>query len=163
MRADGSRPVASLIFRRARPEDLTVIVGLLADDPIGRTRESGAAELDECYADAFAAIERDPNQLLAVAERDGRVVGMLQLSFIPGLTRRGMWRGQIEGVRVASAERGGGIGRAMIEWAIAESRRRGCGLVQLTSDKRRSRAHEFYEALGFQATHEGYKLPLRSD
>ena len=71
-----------------------------------------------------------------------------------------MWRGQIEGVRVASAERGGGIGRAMIEWAIAESRKRGCGLVQLTSDKRRSGAHAFYEALGFQATHEGYKLPL---
>ena len=71
-----------------------------------------------------------------------------------------MWRGQIEGVRVASAERGGGIGRAMIAWAIAESRKRGCGLVQLTSDKRRAGAHAFYEALGFQATHEGYKLPL---
>ena len=114
----------------------------------------------ERYAEAFAAIEQDPNQLLAVAERDGRVVGVLQLSFIPGLTRRGMWRGQIEGVRVASGERGGGIGRAMIAWAIAEARKRGCGLVQLTSDKRRAGAHAFYEALGFQATHEGYKLPL---
>jgi GNAT superfamily N-acetyltransferase len=71
-----------------------------------------------------------------------------------------MWRGQIERVRVAAAERGTGIGRAMIEWAVAECRERGCGLVQLTSDKRRSGAHEFYEALGFQATHEGYKLSL---
>jgi GNAT superfamily N-acetyltransferase len=149
-----------LTFRRARVNDLGVIVGLLADDPIGRTRESSTAELDENYAEAFAAIEQDPNQLLAVAERDGRIVGVLQLSFIPGLTRSGMWRGQIEGVRVAAAERGGGTGRAMIEWAIAESRKRGCGLVQLTSDKRRSGAHAFYEALGFQATHEGYKLPL---
>jgi GNAT superfamily N-acetyltransferase len=155
------RPIgAPLIFRRARMGDLGVIVRLLADDPIGRMRESSAAELDERYAKAFAAIEQDPNQLLAVAERDGEIVGTLQLSFIPGLTRQGMWRGQIEGVRVAAAERGGGIGRAMIEWAVGESRRRGCGLVQLTSDKRRSGAHAFYEALGFQATHEGYKLPL---
>jgi GNAT superfamily N-acetyltransferase len=151
---------APLTFRRARGNDLGVIVGLLADDPIGRTRESSTAELDENYAEAFAAIEQDPNQLLSVAERDGRIVGVLQLSFIPGLTRSGMWRGQIEGVRVAAAERGGGTGRAMIEWAIAESRKRGCGLVQLTSDKRRAEAHAFYEALGFQATHEGYKLPL---
>ena len=149
-----------LAFRRARAEDLGVIVALLADDPIGRTRESGAAESGSRYAEAFAAIEQDPNQLLAVAERDGMTVGVLQLSFIPGLTRSGMWRGQIEGVRVASAERGTGIGRAMIEWAIAQSRERGCGLVQLTSDKRRAGAHAFYEALGFQATHEGYKLPL---
>ena len=151
---------APLIFRRARTDDLEAIVGLLADDPIGRMRESSAAELDKRYAEAFAAIGQDPNQLLAIAERDRQIVGILQLSFIPGLTRSGMWRGQIEGVRVAAAERGAGIGRAMIEWAIAESRRRGCGLVQLTSDKRRAGAHAFYEALGFQATHEGYKLPL---
>ena len=155
-----TRYVAPLTFRSARADDLRIIVELLADDPIGRARESSAAELDECYAQAFAAIGQDPNQLLAVAERDGRIVGVLQLSFIPGLTRRGMWRGQIEGVRVAAAERGGGIGRAMIEWGIAQCRKRGCGLVQLTSDKRRDGAHAFYEALGFQATHEGYKLPL---
>jgi len=153
----------TLAFRRARAEDLGVIVALLADDPIGRTRESSAAELDRRYWEAFAAIEKDPNQLLAVADREGQVVGVFQLSFIPGLTRSGMWRGQIEGVRVASAERGTGTGRAMIEWAISESRKRGCGLVQLTSDKRRSGAHAFYEALGFQAMHEGYKLTLRPD
>src|SRR5215218_9430044 len=110
-----------LTFRRAQAADLGVIVGLLADDPIGRERESTGAEFDRRYAAAFAAIERDANQLLVVAERDGWIVGVLQLSFIPGLTRSGMWRGQIEGVRVASAERGNGIGRAMIEWTIAQS------------------------------------------
>ena len=86
-----------LAFRRARAEDLGVIVALFADDPIGRTRESGAAEPDPRYAEAFAAIEQDPNQLLAVAERDGMTVGVLQLSFIPGLTRSGMWRGRSRG------------------------------------------------------------------
>ena len=150
----------AVAFRRALSGDLGAIVALLADDPIGSGRESTGPLLDPCYAEAFAAIERDPNQLLAVAERDGRVVGCLQLSFIPGLTRRGLWRGQIEGVRIATDARGTGIGRAMLRWAIEECRNRGCGLVQLTSDKRRTEAHGFYEGLGFRATHQGYKLAL---
>jgi GNAT superfamily N-acetyltransferase len=152
--------MGSLSFRRAVSDDVAALVALLADDPIGSGRERAAMPLDPCYAEAFSAIERDPNQLLAVAERDGRVIGVLQLSFIPGLARGGMWRGQIEGVRVAASERGAGTGRSMLEWAIEECRKRGCGMVQLTSDKRRSAAHGFYEALGFRATHEGYKLPL---
>jgi len=152
--------MGSVIFRRAVSEDVPALVALLADDPIGSGRESAALPLDSRYAEAFAAIERDANQLLAVADRDGRAIGVLQLSFIPGLTRRGMWRGQIEGVRVAAGERQDGIGRAMLEWAVEECRKRGCGMVQLTSDKRRSAAHGFYEALGFRPTHEGYKLSL---
>jgi GNAT superfamily N-acetyltransferase len=147
-------------YRPARRDDLPAIVALLADDPIGGGREAAGEALHPCYAEAYLAIERDSNQLLAVAEREGRIVGCLQLSFIPGLTRQGMWRGQIEGVRVAGSERGGGIGRAMLAWAIAECRRRGCGLVQLTSDERRPDAHRFYETLGFRATHRGYKLAL---
>ena len=152
--------IDSVAFRRAISADLTTIVALLAADPIGRDRENPAAQLDVRYRDAFAAIDRDPNQLLAVAERRGEVIGVLQLSFVPGLTRRGMWRGQIEGVRVAAEERGSGVGRTLIEWAIEECRKRGCGLVQLTSDKLRSGAHGFYETLGFEATHWGYKLSL---
>ena len=147
-------------FRRAKAKDLQAIVALLADDPLGRDREDDGPELDPCYREAFVAIERDPNQVLAVAERDNRIIGVLQLSFIPGLTRRGMWRGQIEGVRVAANERGSGVGRRMVEWAIDECRNRGCGLVQLTSDERRPDAHRFYDGLGFRATHRGYKLPL---
>lgn len=149
-----------VVFRRGTSGDLEVIVALLADDPLGRERESPAPQLDAGYRDAFAAINRDPHQLLVVAERGGRVVGVLQLSFIPGLTRRGMWRGQIEGVRIGASERGGGIGRSLLKWAIQECRNRGCGLVQLTSDERRPDAHSFYEALGFRATHRGYKLSL---
>jgi GNAT superfamily N-acetyltransferase len=152
--------VPAIVFRRARASDLETIVALLADDPLGRERESPAAGLHTGYRAAFAAIDADPNQLLAVAERHEHVIGVLQLSFIPGLTRRGMWRGQIEGVRVAAGERGEGVGRTFIEWAIGQCRARGCGLVQLTSDKRRPAAHRFYEALGFEATHEGYKLTL---
>jgi ribosomal protein S18 acetylase RimI-like enzyme len=147
----------ALTIRRATSADLAAIVGLLADDALGSTREEPG---NPCYAEAFAAIERDPNQFLAVAEDGGEIVGCLQLSFIPGLSRRGLWRGQIESVRVASARRGGGLGRRLFEWAIAECRRRGCGLVQLTTDKARPDALRFYESLGFTASHEGMKLAL---
>ena len=148
------------MLRRATLEDLPSIVHMLADDELGRSREDPRTPLDPRYLSAFAAIDRDPNQLLAVAELEGRIVGCLQLSFIPGLSRLGMWRGQIESVRVASTERGGGIGRTMIEWAIEQCRARGCGLVQLTTDKSRVEAHAFYEGLGFEASHEGMKRKL---
>ena len=147
-------------IRRATATDLTAIVRLLADDALGRARENPGPPLDPCYAEAFAAIERDPNQFLAVAEDGGEVVGCLQLTFIPGLSRRGLWRGQIESVRVASARRGSGLGRILFTWAIEECRRRGCGLVQLTTDKARPDALRFYESLGFVASHEGIKLVL---
>lgn len=147
-------------LRRATAADLEAIVALLADDVLGRARENPGSPLDPCYAEAFAAIERDPNQLLAVAEEGGAIVGCLQLSFIPGLSRRGLWRGQIESVRVASSRRGGGLGRKLFDWAIEECRRRGCGLVQLTTDKGRPEARRFYESLGFVASHEGMKLEL---
>ncbi|MCB1510935.1 MAG: GNAT family N-acetyltransferase [Hyphomicrobiaceae bacterium] len=147
-------------FRRATAADLETIVVLLADDPLGAQREDITLPLNPRYIAAFEAIDTDPNQLLAVVEHDDAIVGCLQLSFMPGLSRLGQWRGQIESVRIAAARRGTGLGRRMFEWAIAECRERGCGLVQLTSDKSRSDALRFYESLGFVASHEGFKLAL---
>jgi ribosomal protein S18 acetylase RimI-like enzyme len=149
-----------MLCRAATACDLPAILALLVDDDLGKLREDLGPPLNPRYLEAFAAIERDPNQLLAVAEQGGQVVGCLQLTFIPGLSRLGMWRGQIEAVRVAAAQRGSGVGRAMLLWAIEQCRARGCGLVQLTTDKRRAAAHRFYESLGFQASHEGMKLAL---
>ncbi|MBI3515589.1 MAG: GNAT family N-acetyltransferase [Proteobacteria bacterium] len=146
--------------RPAVAADLPPIVALLADDPLGQSREDASLPLDPKYRDAFEALRRDPNQLLVVADAGGAVVGCLQLTFIPGLSRRGAWRGQIESVRIAGSHRGAGLGRQLFEWAIAECRRRGCGLVQLTTDKARPDALRFYEQLGFKATHEGLKLAL---
>lgn len=147
-------------FRPASISDLPAILALLADDVLGRRREALGPPLDPRYAQAFHAIDGDPNQLLAVAEQGGEVVGCLQLTFIPGLSRVGAWRGQIESVRVASRLRGSGLGRAFLEWAIETCRQRGCALVQLTTDKRRADAHRFYQSLGFVASHEGLKLDL---
>lgn len=152
--------MGAVTFRRATASDLPAIVAMLADDGLGRGREDASLPLAHGYLDAFAAIEADSNQMLGVAEADGVVVGTLQLTFLPGLSHKGAWRGQVESVRVASSRRGTGLGQAMLEWAVGECRARGCRMVQLTTDKTRVDAHRFYERLGFKASHEGFKLQL---
>jgi GNAT superfamily N-acetyltransferase len=148
------------LFRRATQNDLPAIVRLLADDPLGAQRERFEDPLPGAYGDAFAAIDRDPNNELVVLERAGEVIGVLQLTFIPYLTYQGGWRALIEGVRIDARFRSGGLGRQLFEWAIARARERGCHLIQLTSDKARPDAIRFYESLGFVASHEGMKLKL---
>jgi GNAT superfamily N-acetyltransferase len=152
---------STVVLRRAEASDVPAIVDLLAADPLGATRDGvyTAEDLD-AYQRAFGAIDVDPAQLLVVAQAGPDLVATLQLSFIPGLARRGALRAQIEAVRVHESYRSRGLGAAMMNWAIDEARRRGCGLVQLTSDKSRPDAHRFYTQLGFEASHEGMKLPL---
>jgi GNAT superfamily N-acetyltransferase len=148
-------------LRRAVAQDLPGIVSLLADDALGSTREAVTAEDGlRPYREAFDAIDADVAHLLIVATGPDEVLGTMQLSFIPGLSRRGGLRCQIEAVRVRRDYRDRGLGSAMFEWAIAEARRRGCSLVQLTTAKSRSDAHRFYDRLGFVASHEGLKLEL---
>ncbi|HET9143441.1 GNAT family N-acetyltransferase [Actinophytocola sp.] len=146
-----------LTIRRARAADVAAIVAMLADDPLGAGRERPG---DPRYAEAFATLDADPHQLLAVAEADGEVVGTLQLTFIAGLSRIGATRAQIEAVRVRTDQRGGGLGQRLVEWAIEQARARGCAMVQLTTDVSRTDAHRFYTRLGFAATHVGMKLAL---
>ncbi len=147
-----------LVIRPATPEDIPAIVALLAADSLGVGRES-PDDLTP-YQEAFDRLAADPNQYPTVAVRDGRVVGTLQLSVIPGLSRRGATRTIIEAVRVHADERGNGLGTQLIEWAVAESRALGANLVQLTSDLSRVDAHRFYERLGFTGSHLGFKLQL---
>ena len=149
-----------LTFRRAIAADLPTIIDLLADDVLGAGRESVRAEYVARYQAAFADIEADCNQFLCVVEDGSDVVGTLQLTIIPGLSRGGAKRAQIEAVRVSSSRRNEQIGEAMFKWAIDYSRSQGCSLVQLTTDKERPDAHRFYDRLGFEATHIGYKLLL---
>ena len=155
----GSSPV---VLRRAEAVDLPAIVDLIAADQLGATRDGvNTAEDLAAYQAAFEAIDRDPAHLLVVAQSGPDIVATMQLSFLPGLARRGALRAQIEAVRVDAAYRSRGLGAAMFTWAINESRQRNCALVQLTTDKSRTTAHRFYERLGFVASHEGMKLSLR--
>ncbi|GAA1921333.1 GNAT family N-acetyltransferase [Streptomyces sodiiphilus] len=146
------------VIRPATAEDVPAIVAMLADDPLGARRES-PGELG-VYRAAFARIAADPGQRLVVAARDARPVGTLQLTVIPGLSRRGASRALIEAVRVHASERGNGLGGELIRWAVAEARREGCAVIQLTSDATRTDAHRFYTRLGFTASHVGFKMAL---
>lgn len=150
--------MGDLEIRPAVEDDIAAIVAMLADDPLGAQRES-PDDLSP-YLAAFERLSADPNQRLVTAVRGGRIVGTLQLTVIPGLSRRGATRSVVEAVRVHADERGSGLGTQLIQWAIDESRRLGCALVQLTSDASRTDAHRFYERLGFSASHVGFKLPL---
>ncbi|MEZ5648962.1 MAG: GNAT family N-acetyltransferase [Burkholderiaceae bacterium] len=149
-----------LQFRLAGAADVTAIVVLLADDPLGATREQAVSPLPDAYVRAFADIEADPNNELWLAVRGQSVVGVAQLTVIPTLTRGGCRRGLIEGVRVASSERGSGVGSRLIEMIAVRARALGCGMLQLTSDKRRTDAGRFYERLGFVPSHVGFKRDL---
>lgn len=151
---DGAR----FTVRPATRADLPDLVTMLADDPLGRSREGAPAPV---YEAAFDRIDADPNQLLAVLTGPaGAVVGTLQLTVIPGLSRGGATRGQIEAVRIRADHRGRGLGGPFVRWAVDEARRRGCALVQLTTDRSRRDAHRFYARLGFVDSHVGMKLDL---
>lgn len=147
-------------IRPARRADLSAIVRLLADDPLGAGRERWAEPLPDPYRRAWDAIERDPNNDILVAEAGGAIVGCLQLTLIPGLSHTGTTRAQVEAVRIAASHRGSGLGGRLIDDAIKRARAAGCGMVQLTTDKSRTDAHRFYERRGFVASHEGMKLKL---
>jgi GNAT superfamily N-acetyltransferase len=154
----GPSPV---VLRRAAASDLPAIVDLLAADQLGANRDGVRTAGDlAAYQRAFRAIDSDQAHLLVVAESGRDIVGTMQLSFIPGLARRGALRAQIEAVRVHADYRSRGLGAAMFMWAIDEARQRGCALVQLTTDKSRPDAHRFYERMGFVPSHEGMKLAL---
>ncbi len=145
-------------FRRATAADIAAIVAMLADDPLGAQRETP----DDLapYAAAFAAVSANPHQILVVADAGGEAVGTAQVTFMAGLSHLGLWRAEIEAVRVRADRRRTGLGTLLIEWCIVEARVRGCGLVQLTSNSARADARRFYERLGFKASHTGFKLRL---
>jgi len=151
--------MTALAFRPATQSDLPTILMLCAGGAIGPADDPANAG-DPCYLDAFNAITSDPNHEMIIAELAGKPVGCLQISYLPGLTRRGMWRGILENVHISADQRGQGLGSQMILWAVEKCRARGCGMVQLTSNKQRTDAHRFYRTLGFDQSHEGFKLML---
>ncbi|MEP6945898.1 MAG: GNAT family N-acetyltransferase [Acidobacteriota bacterium] len=150
-----------LNIRNATLEDLPEIIRLIADDFLGRQRESFELPIASTYVDAFREIVADPNNELVVAELDGAIVGTLQLTFTPSLSFQGGRRSTIESVRVDDKLRGRGIGREMMLWVIERARMRKCVSIQLTSHVERPRAHDFYERLGFEKSHVGMKLKLK--
>ncbi len=150
---------SSITIRRARRDDVGIIVGMLADDPLGSARERLEDPLPRSYFAAFDALESASHIQLVVAEEgDGTVVGCLQLCILPGLSSQGASRGLIEDVRVAAHCRNRGIGERLVQWAVAEARAGGCKLVELFTHHTRVDAQRFYKRLGFQPSHVGMTL-----
>ncbi|WP_417309995.1 GNAT family N-acetyltransferase [Devosia sp.] len=147
-----------LTYRPATADDLPFIVNQIVEDSVVEPDDDPQAI--ELYLPALAAIDADPNQELLIAEYEGKAVGSMQLSYLPGIARRGQWRGLIEAVHIRPESRNLGLGSEMIGHAIAKCKARGCGVVQLTSNKNRIDAHRFYRKLGFAQSHEGSKLTL---
>jgi GNAT superfamily N-acetyltransferase len=152
--------MSDITFRDARKDDLQTLVALLADDDIAEGREQAKSDLLPAYSAAFDDMAKSPDNRILVAERDGDIIGSLQIVYVPGLSRQGAKRAIVESVRVSSKARGQNIGTLLMKEAIAQAKAAGCKLVQLTSDKRRTRAHLFYRRLGFIQSHEGFKLDL---
>lgn len=151
---------APITIRRARRDDVTAIVHMLADDALGGPRERIEDPLPAVYFDAFERVDRDPNIRLVVAEEGGAVIGCLQLCILPGISSQGSSRGLIEDVRVASHLRSRGIGEQLVQWAVTEARANGCKLVELLTSNSRVDAQRFYERLGFSRSHVGMTLRL---
>lgn len=148
------------IFRQAIEADLPAIIAMLADDFLGAGREDASLPLNEAYIRAFRAIEASTDQFLFVFDLESEVIGTVQISIMPGLSHKGMWRCQIEGVRIAEAYTSKGYGAKMIRAALDFGRQKGCGVAQLTSSLPRERAQAFYERLGFEKSHVGMKIKL---
>lgn len=149
-----------LAYRNATPADLPFIIALIVEDSVVQTGDDPADAAHPDYVNALREIDADPNQEMFVVEENGIPVGCFQLSYLPGLMRRGMKRGQIEVVHVAEGHRNRGLGGEMMRWAIERCRQHRCAMVQLTSNKKRLDAHRFYERLGFLKSHEGFKYYL---
>ncbi|MDO5978449.1 GNAT family N-acetyltransferase [Flavivirga spongiicola] len=146
-------------FRKATKKDIPMIVGMLADDELGKARENFQMPLPTEYLQAFSRINSDENQeLIVVEDESSEIIGTLQLTFIQYLTYRGGIRAQIEAVRIKKEKRGLGIGKAMFEWVINRVKERKAHLLQLTTDKKRPKAIKFYNDLGFVQSHEGMKM-----
>lgn len=145
-------------YRDARESDVATILEICRAGATTPDRYPPLDVTDPAYAASFNAITTNPNHRLIVAERDGEIIGTLQISYIPGLPDQGRYRGLLENIHVRADQRGNGVGSKMVGWAIEQCRENNCWLVQLTSNKVRDQAHRFYGALGFTATHEGFKL-----
>ncbi|MBX9578498.1 MAG: GNAT family N-acetyltransferase [Chthoniobacterales bacterium] len=155
-----SKLLQQLIFRRAEHRDLSAILKLIVEDELGKTRESLSEVPEPCYEEAFQKIAADSNHYLMVVELKSEIIGTCHLTLLPSLTFRGSTRLQVEAVRITEAFCGRGIGEWMFQKIFAYAHQKNVSIIQLTTNKVRTRARKFYERLGFRATHEGMKLYL---
>ncbi|WHA40058.1 GNAT family N-acetyltransferase [Agrobacterium larrymoorei] len=156
-----STKLDNLVIREAREEDVPALAALFAADEIGGHGDTTDEAALPDYLAAFRAIAMSPNETLYVGELDGAVVGTFQTAVLTKLVGRGAVSMVIEAVQTREDMRGRGIGAIMIRYCIEEARKRGLSTVQLTSNAARIDAHRFYERLGFEKRHFGFRMKLK--
>lgn len=153
---------SGLSFREATIEDLPALVALFADDVVGSHNDTKDIVALPIYESAFATIQSSPNDLIFVGSTNGEIVATAQVTFVTSLVGRGSTRMIIEAVQTRTDMRGKGIGALLIAHCLQAGRQRGAASAQLTSNNKRSDAHRFYERLGFEKSHAGFKLKLKA-
>lgn len=149
-----------VVVRVATRDDVPGMMRLLRTELPHSLDLATSGENDPRYLEAFERVSADQNQLLIVATMKERVVGATQMTMIPYVAYGGGWIGHIEAFAVDPFVRRQGVGARLVAFAVDAARARGCFRLQLTSNKRRSEAHRFYERVGFVASHEGFKMML---
>jgi GNAT superfamily N-acetyltransferase len=105
---------------------------------------------ERVLAERLAAFDA-AGEMALVADGGERLLGALTIHATPVLHRAGPV-GRLTALVVDDAARGRGVGRALVRAAEAVLAARGCVLLEVTSNRRRTDAHAFYERLGFDAT-----------
>ena len=152
--------MSTLIIEKAKLKNLKDLINLLFDDDLGKDRENISETSFKNYKKSFIKILNDPNNEIFIQILNDQIIGMMQLTFIPGLSMEGIKRCQIESVRIKKDYRNKGYGTELIEKGIEIAKLNKCGLIQLTSNKKRLNAINFYKKFGFLSTHKSFKLDL---
>ncbi|HKY86006.1 MAG TPA: GNAT family N-acetyltransferase [Pseudorhodoplanes sp.] len=144
-------------IRKAEEADLADVLALYAQPEIDDGQILPVSEAKKL----FARFSDYPDYSLYVAELGGKVVGSFALLIMHNLGHLGAPSGVVEDVVVAPDLHGQGIGQAMMRFAIERCRDNDCYKVSLSANAKRSRAHAFYESLGFERHGYSFQVNLK--
>lgn len=137
---------AEIVIEAATESDLPAILALYAQPEI----DDGQQLSPPAAKEIFARINTYPNYTVFVAKVKGEIVGTFALLIMDNLGHLGASSGLVEDVAVSPIRQGGGIGTAMMKFAMEKCREAGCYKLALSSSLNRTKAHRFYRALGFE-------------
>jgi GNAT superfamily N-acetyltransferase len=140
----------SLTIRDAERRDATALAGLLGQ--LGYPAEPAA------ITSRLERLRIVGDQLM-VAVLEDVVVGLAHLHVSPTIEHERP-AAKLSALVVDEAHRGEGIGRALVDAALAEAKARSCAVFFLTTSDRRGDAHAFYERLGLEQTGRRFGLTL---
>jgi len=147
------------IIRLAAEKDITRILELYKELVITTSQvELCGDPSTDGYLQVFAQIHTMPGQELLVIEEGGNVVGVMVLLIVPNLSHGGLPWAFVDNLIIDHRHRRRGLGRLLMDKAVARAKEAGCYKIVLTCDKRLEGEHKFYRSLGFEASAHGFRL-----